>query len=246
VPGYVIETENELVKAADLVFVDSLKILADFAPMARRVYRVQQGVNDCFFDSGSYKSSFVSQDLASVTRPIVGYVGSLHEHVDYGLLRVVAERRRDYSLVLIGPKVCESADLTKLLCMSNVYWLGPRPHTHLPAYISNFDVCIIPYLLNPFTEGVFPTKLFEYMAAGKPIVSSPLPDVLEFSTHVAIAENCEQWLEAIDRQIKYPPSKEDMISIAKSHKWDYKVNYILTHIEEIGKLKWGSRFEFCK
>jgi glycosyltransferase involved in cell wall biosynthesis len=103
---------------------------------------------------------------------VIGYVGGIHRYLDLDLLAAIARARPAWRLVCVGPIQRSSAPVDDL---TNVTLLGARPHAELPAIISGFDVCLIPYVLNATTATVWPTKLFEYLAMGKPVVSTALP-----------------------------------------------------------------------
>lgn len=111
-------------------------------------------------------------------RPVIGYVGGLHKHVDFELLVEMARARPEWSWVLVGPR---QAEVNGLGSLPNVHLLGQRPHGDLARYIREMDVCLVPYLNNAATETVVPVKVNEYLAAGKPTVSTKLPAILEFN-----------------------------------------------------------------
>jgi glycosyltransferase involved in cell wall biosynthesis len=120
--------------------------------------------------------------------PVVGYVGGIHRHLDVDLLGSVAERRPDWTLVLLGPlqQSCEA-----LLRRPNVRHLGAKAHDELASYIAGFDAAVVPYVRNSQTETVIPAKIGEYLAMGKPVVSTDLPAVRELAADpgvVAIAD----------------------------------------------------------
>ncbi len=118
--------------------------------------------------------------LVADGRPIVGYYGALAKWFDYDLLAWVAHRCPQYQFVLIGPDYDRSLDQRRLSASENVHWLGEKKYEALPAYAYHFTVATIPFLINEITECTSPIKLFEYMAAGKPIVSTDLPECRKY------------------------------------------------------------------
>ena len=121
-----------------------------------------------------------TDDLKNISGPIVGYIGTLGKVLDQGLLCSLADQCSDFTIVFIGPKY---TNINALEAKSNVVFLGEKPHDQLPYYIKGFDVGIVPYVCNDFTEGVYPSKLNEYLAMGIPAVCSAVGNVLNFIEH---------------------------------------------------------------
>src|SRR5262249_12126399 len=115
--------------------------------------------------------------LASRKRA-AGYYGALAEWFDYEMLDAVAARREDWNFLIIGPSLDSSAKQRgrSLRRHKNVYWIGPRPYQELPAYLRLFDIALIPFQVNDITQATSPLKLYEYLAAGKPVLSTPMPE----------------------------------------------------------------------
>ena len=131
-------------------------------------------------------------------RPVAGYYGALASWFDYGLLDEAARLRPDWRFVLIGPKLDASLDGSPILSRKNLLWLGARDYVSLPGYLSTFDVATIPFRINSITLSTSPLKLFEYFAAGKPVVTTPMPECEAFGK-VAIARDAREFTEALDR-----------------------------------------------
>lgn len=124
------------------------------------------------------RHTFMPEAIQPLARPVIGYIGGLHRHVDFDLLAAMARARPAWSWVFVGPAQTSVAELEGL---ANVHLLGQQPHRDLARYIQSFDVCIVPYAHNAYTETVVPTKINEYLAVGKPVVATPLPPVCEFN-----------------------------------------------------------------
>jgi glycosyltransferase involved in cell wall biosynthesis len=142
-------------------------------------------------------------ELAALPKPIVGYVGNVASYkTDIELLAAVGRTRPEWSFALVGP--IGSGDpgtrLGELRSLGNVHLLGPKPYKDIPSYIHGFDVCLIPFQRSRVTDSSLPLKTFEYLAAGKPVVATPLPalraepldEVLDY------AETAEQFVQAIE------------------------------------------------
>ena len=122
----------------------------------------------------------VLQRLLREGRPIAGYYGAIAGWMDYDLLTEVAEMRRDWSFVFIGPPYDQSTRRRPLFTLPNVEWITAQPYQDLPRWLQAFDVAMIPFVVNDITRSTSPLKLFEYFAGGKPVVSSEMPEVLAF------------------------------------------------------------------
>ena len=140
--------------------------------------------------------------LAKLPRPIIGYVGGLHRFVDYDLVAAMARARSDWSWVFLG---AHQVPLEKLQGLPNVHLLGQQPHEELARHMRFFDVCIVPYLKTSETSTVVPTKINEYLAAGKATVATSLPTVCEFNEqhHVltTTAATAQEFLQAIESEL---------------------------------------------
>ncbi len=129
----------------------------------------------------------ISSSFTEETKHVIGYVGALHRHVDVELLEAAAKMKKDWSWVFVGPI---HTNVTRLEKLSNLSFLGAKPHKELVYYIKNFDVCMIPYVNSPFTQTVVPVKLNEYLAVGKPVVATDIPLVRKFNEKYNVINIC--------------------------------------------------------
>ena len=146
------------------------------------------------YDQALFSDESQPADIAQVARPIVGYSGLISGRLDLGLLEYVAVKHSEWSLVLIGAtddRRCESG-IERLRQMKNIHFLGIKEIRQVPYYIKVFDVCLLPYLINGETENLSALKLYDYMAAGKPIVSMDVPAAKEFARVIHIADSKAQ------------------------------------------------------
>jgi glycosyltransferase involved in cell wall biosynthesis len=200
-----IATERQLIESADLVF-------AMCPELARRCRRWSSEVHLFPPSVDLAKFSMRATPAKLGSRPVVGYVGGLHRFVDVDLVVAMASARPDWSWVFVGPlqRPCE-----ELEALPNVTLLGSRPHAELPALVAGFDVCLIPYVLSNDTKTVSPTKVNEYLAMGKPVVSTDLPALRELGLHegVLVAEpKPSAFVAAIERALA---SSTDMVAAAR-------------------------------
>jgi len=160
----------------------------------------------------------VPDEIASLPRPVVGYVGAVSSWLDQELLAAVARAHRDWTVILIGP-VDTGVELLKSL--PNVYFLGQKEYSLLPAYVKGFDVTVIPFKINDLTRGVNPVKLYEYLAAGRPVVSTALPEVLPFRPVVSTSLNPVEFVKMVEDELAGDCSEKaaSRVQLARRHSW---------------------------
>lgn len=198
----ILRSERSLIEMSDLIFAQGRRLAEHCSPGGRRVEIFPFGVNLHRFtkangqrngkangngngdaspeedETDAARHGTASDFLSALPRPVIGYVGGIHKFFDVGLLAEMARARPEWSWVLVGPL---QTPLRELKRMPNVYLAGPKAHDELPDYIRGFDVGIVPYLSNGYTATVVPTKINEYLAMGKPVVSTDLPEVSSFN-----------------------------------------------------------------
>jgi polysaccharide pyruvyl transferase CsaB len=180
------------------------------------------------------------RDLADFRRegkPIAGYYGALAEWFDYELLDEVARLRPDWNFVLIGQALDESIHRQASPGRANVKWIGPRPYESLPGYLRLFDVAMIPFKINRITEATSPLKLYEYMAGGKPIITTPMPECQSFAA-VNIARDAEEFAHALDSARKQgldPEFRAQLRATARKNSWAARVGTVTETLERAGE-----------
>lgn len=192
--------ERELLALSDLVFAYPKGLADHCARWAARVHLAPSGVNLDAFPHGADGGGIAW--LRELPRPVIGYVGGLHRHLNLPLAAAMARARPNWSWVYVGPA---QVPVEELAACPNVRLAGHVPHPELAAYIDAFDVCIVPYRLGPETDAVVPTKVNEYLAMGKPVVSTRLPEVCNFNARHRVlrtaADNPEAFLAAVEEQL---------------------------------------------
>ena len=188
---------------ADLVFVTSEKLRQRAARHSQRVHLFPFGVKFEAFDQVRDEAAAPPADVARLPRPVVGYVGGLHQWVDQDLVAAVAARLPEASIVLVGP---EQTDLSSLRAAPNIHLLGMKPHQELPQYVKAFDVGLVPYQLTEYTANVYPTKLNEYLVMGLPVVATDLPEIRRFNQEhgdiVSVAGGADGFAAAVREALR--------------------------------------------
>lgn len=174
--------------------------------------------------------------LRRLGRPIAGYYGALAEWFDYELLFAVARMRPDWSFLLIGPEYPGFRELHRqaALELPNVVWIENRKYEVLNTYLQAFDVATIPFRINKITLATSPIKLYEYLAGGKPVVATPLPECRNFH-EVHIAESPEKFSRALDialAESRDMDFREHLRSLSQGHSWEARIDTVIACLKD--------------
>ena len=231
----IVTSEEQLFRQADLVFVTSERLRERAARHSDRVHLFPFGVNLERFDAVRHSSAAPPADLQPLAKPVIGYVGGLHQWVDQPLLAAVASRLPDMSFALVGPA---QTDVSALEACSNVTLFGQRAHPEVPNYVKSFDVGIVPYRLTDYTANVYPTKLNEYLIMGIPVVATDLPEIRRFNRDhgdvVEVAADADAFVQAIRRSLdgaSTPAVVDRRIAVAQSNSWERRIAAMGTLID---------------
>jgi len=196
-PPELIEQERRLFAAADVVFTGGRSLFEEKRGEHGNVHLFPSSVDRAHFAAGREAQSDPT-DQAAIPHPRIGFFGVLDERLDRDLLREAAAREPAWQFVMIGPVVkIREEDLPRA---KNIHYLGQKSYAELPLYLAHWDVAMLPFAQNASTRFISPTKTPEYLSAGKPVVSTPICDVMEPYGRlglVRIAANAEQFCEAI-------------------------------------------------
>lgn len=225
--------EAEVLRRFDLVMAISHDLEAHCRRVRDDVIRLPLGVHLETFAEAWEGGCPVPADVATLRRPRVGYVGALHGALDQPLMQDLSRRMPEASFVLVGPPRVPVGALEGL---PNLHLVGPREHPRIPGYVASFDVCLIPYLVNAYTEGVYPSKLNEYLALGKPVVSTPLAEIRHFNEEfggvVAVAEGAEGFRRSIGDCLREGgDAAEHRRKVALRNGWQDRVAHLATLLE---------------
>lgn len=194
----VLREEQELCQHADLVVTTSMALQNAKACFNANTVLIPHGVDYEHFSRALTKDLVIPADIAKIPRPRLGFFGLIRDWVDLELIAEVARRRPEWHFVLVGDS---TIDLEVYRHQANLHFLGRRPYESLPAYCKAFDVGLIPFKINELTLAVNPIKLREYLAAGLPVVSTPLPEVAIYEPWVKVAADAKAWSSAIEQTL---------------------------------------------
>jgi len=244
-------TEDELIKRSDIVFAQGDALYDKCRASNSNVHIFPFGVNIEIFDKMSSGSSSMPAELKNIKRPIIGYIGGIHKHIDFGLLEYIGRHHPEWSLVLVGPI---QTDISRLAGFKNIFFLGKKDISELPLYIKEFSVGIIPYAKSEYTATVYPTKLNEYHALGKPVVSTDLPEVENFNRRnghlVGLASTPQEFCRRIVQAMQEdsPALSQARVVSAENNNWSSRINQMSDLMEDaIRKLEaqpdhWREKF----
>ena len=174
-PPRLLDLEQELIDKADVVFTGGSSLYEAKKHRHANVHCFPSSVDRTHFLKARARQ-FDPADQEELPKPRLGFYGVIDERFDTELLDQVAATRPDWSLVMVGPVVKISED--ELPKRPNIHYLGPKAYDELPAYLSGWDVALMPFAMNESTQFISPTKTPEYLAGGKPVVSTPIRDVV--------------------------------------------------------------------
>ncbi len=205
-PRELLEREGELLRRADVVYTGGPSLYRAKVGRHANVHCFPSSIDAAHFRRALEPDVEEPADQAALPHPRLGYSGVVDERLDYDLLGALAAARPGWQIVMLGPFMKVNPE--ELPHPPNLHYLGQRAYEDLPAYISGWDVAIMPFALNEATRYISPTKTLEYMAAGRAIVSTPIADVQEpYGDTVYIADNAAAFAAACDRALNEPPDE---------------------------------------
>lgn len=195
VPRSALELEEELIRKADLVFCTSYALTDKVKRIRSDVHYLPNGTNYSKFSAPAVD---IPSDYQSIPHPRILFAGLISHWFDVEMMVSAAKELKDYSFVFIGPS---TIDISALQALPNVYILGPRDHSMMPAYYQHSDVGIIPFVVNDLTNGASPVKLFEYLASGIPVVSTDLDEIRRLNSPALLAKDTGSFIAQIKAAI---------------------------------------------
>ena len=240
--GLIESQERSILERADIVFAVSSSIAERKSRFNSNTFVVRNAANYDLFAVAQSSDTKVPEEIASIPRPIIGCVTRIvDQYFHVPLMTEVFQRRPDWSLVLVGPVIepkgggeraqQQQKDLAQFRRLPNVYLLGRREQKELPGYLKGFDVCAMAY---PMIESVMhtesPLKMYEYLAAGKPVVSTPLPLISELADVIRFAGTADEWIKAVECSLQDNSSQriEERQAIARDNTWDQRASFVST------------------
>jgi GT2 family glycosyltransferase/2-polyprenyl-3-methyl-5-hydroxy-6-metoxy-1,4-benzoquinol methylase/Flp pilus assembly protein TadD len=216
---------EKIVGASDIVFCVSQSMREEMARYNIRSFYIPNAVSSDVLGTGRLRQK--PAELKQIKYPIIGYSGALSFRVDAGLLEFVAKERPNWNIVLVGTS--PNKDIQHLFHLPNVYWLGPKRYDEIHDYIRYFDVCILPHVITGVTDKMHPLKLYEYLALGRPVVSTNVAGAKMFQGDVEIAYNNKEFVDAIERMLSTNSkvAQERRINRVRNYTWPDRIDEMM-------------------
>ncbi|MDA2936699.1 glycosyltransferase [Acidobacteria bacterium AH-259-A15] len=219
------ELEAELIRRCDVVITTTEELGKAKAHLTPNLFTVKNGADVKHFARTQAPETPLAPELASLSKPVVGYVGSVFRWINQEWVRHAATELRDWNFVFVGP---QQTDVSLLRSLPNVHFLGPRPYSDLPQYLRGFHVAIVPFAMNELTLRASPIKFYEYLASGLPIVATRLPDLEPLEHLVGLVRTAAEFVEALQEAVQKdsPAARKARMSAAEKHSWEARFKQI--------------------
>lgn len=217
------ELELRCFREADLVMFPGHEMYERYAHLNHRSYLLEHGVDYEHFAQAASDGTELPEDIAAIPRPIVGYFGEVdYKKVDQALIRHASLARPSWSFVFIGNV---STDISSLAGLPNVHFLGARPYQALPAYAKAFAVCTVPWdSKDEMVRHASPIKIREYLATGRPVVSTDFPEAHRFAPVIAIARDRDEFVVLIEAALgEQEGLRQQRMDGVKGESWESRV-----------------------
>jgi glycosyltransferase involved in cell wall biosynthesis len=209
--------ESVLLRESDLVLAPSRSLFEEIRGISRNCLLIP---NSGDFEHFYPKGKRLKPLLQHLKRPILGYYGAISDWFDSEMVGWLAASHPEWNFVLIGSTY--GADLRPFDGLENIHLLGEKRYQDLPAYLNQFDVCIIPFKKTPLTEVTNPAKLYEFLSAGKPVVATQLEELTYYRDYVELANTEDEWLRAVNRALGEEKTEtlfEKRTAFARQNTW---------------------------
>ena len=234
-PELVDAMELELAKKANMVFATADSLCQRLREVNESAQMIPNGANYERFSQAAQPQP-MPEELAGLQGPVFGFVGALQQCISYDLIVAAAQARPDWNFVLIGGKK-PGVDLSQLEALENVHFLGLKPNEELPKYLAHFDVCLNLFASSDLSKDVSPLKFYEYLATGKPIVSTPQPDqILQYAPLIHIADGADAFIDACAAALEDtdPARRDARMEAGKDSSWDARVEQMCRLLRQQG------------
>lgn len=232
-----VKLEEEMVANADVTFTTSRELRRLKLPFSKEVYVVPNAADVTLFKTALAENLPTPKEIENVKTPIVIYTGHLEHRTNFDLLKYVIKDHSDKTFLMVGPVTLEKELLAELQSFPNIIFAGSKNIKELPAYLQHSHCAIIPYKHNTLTRSIYPLKVNEYLAAGKPVVSTTFSDdIMDFQEVITAVPDAPSFSKAITDAI-LDDSKEKVdqrVRFVENNTWETRTNEIL---RIVGQLK---------
>ena len=221
------QLKKRALRESTLSFFTSKVLLDEGRKYSENCFYVPNGVDTDGFRREGY---MVPEEMRNLRGSVIGVVGTFDERIDVNLIKFALEKLENVTLVFVGPIQSKTDSLAN---HPRVIFTGKKDYREIPCFINRFDVALIPYRINKVTIAVYPVKLHEYLILGKPVVSTDLPEVRQFSDVVCIARSREEFVQKVFTALENDDEakRKKRIKVAENNSWDERIRQISEKIE---------------
>jgi glycosyltransferase involved in cell wall biosynthesis len=228
------DSEKELIENADLVIAASQLLYEKKKTNAKRIMKMYHGVDYKHFSGEFSENAFLPEDIINIPKPVIAIVGSFVDWMDLDLIKSIALRHPEWSVISIGA-VDFNVDIGDLKNVKNIYFLKEKDYSQLPSYYKAIDVFIVPFLLTEHIKYCAPTRLYEHLSSGRPIVTTDFPAVHEVGEGlISIAYDKQDFVKKVEAALAERDLSliEKRKSIARANTWESRVEQMSRFIKE--------------
>ncbi len=224
--SFICKSEDEIIKNSNLVVTTSHSLFESKSKNHNNVSFSPNAAEVEWFNKVVHDESIETPKLFDNNNPVVGYIGAIREWLDLELIRSAVSQKPEWNFLFIGPV---NTDVSNLKSFPNVQFTGYKDYSELPKYLKLMDVTVVPFKLIKLIEHTNPIKIYEYLAAGKPVVATNFPEAAHFGSFVKTASNTEEFILKISECFN-ENSKEEInkrLEFASNNSWDKRAEEIL-------------------
>lgn len=229
---HILLLEQIAVESCDILVVSSENLYKKFSGNHKFCVLIENACDYDFFSEVRLIDEMIEFKKLLTTKPVIGYFGAISNWFDWECLEYLIESYPDYQFILIG-RIDSCERINNLKDRKNIHLLGEKPYTVLPAYLDLFDVCLIPFKIIPLTLATNPVKMFEYLAQGKAVVSTELPEVLKYSEVVYTAKDKFEFAKKIELALSEKNNLDlvkTRIEVARNNSWNRRFRQLINFI----------------
>jgi len=230
-----IAQDAEMCSRADAVIVCSDRLYEMKKSMAQKqnLHLIPNGVDAAHYSCVLDDSGPLPVEVAGWEHPVLGYTGTIHrDRVDVALVEAIAQKMTHGSIALVGPSHLSDAESAQLTSTGKVHLTGAIPYGRVPQLMRGFDICITPHLVTDFTESLNPIKLWEYLACGKPIISTPVAGFRNYPQYVRLANDAEGFIREMSMAQEGVETQNARRHEALDHSWQKRTDTVIGVMEQ--------------
>lgn len=220
---------EEMRASADIIFATSLKIFNENRLLHPNVHLCPNGVDYDHFAPAQEGGLLRPPDIPNNGRPVIGYCGALATWLDWDLIDYITDKNPNFNFIFVGPLYNTTLPLYK----NNLFLTGYKEYRNLPNYLQSFDVCLIPFKITSMTQGCNPIKMYEYLSTGRPVVSTPLPEVAGMG-EILIGGSPEEFNRMLHQALYQdsPEGRQKRINLARANSWSHRASLAISVMDQ--------------